>query len=53
MSTMLAKEVPEKTLRPRLMAPLSIFEEMDRLTAGIAKRAFSLFQERGVATALH
>ena len=44
---MLAKEVAEKTLRPRLMAPLSIFEEMDRLSADIAKRAFNFFQERG------
>ena len=30
-----------------LMAPSSISEEMDRLTAEIEKRAFSLFQERG------
>ena len=47
MSTMLAKEAPEKTPRPRLMAPLSIFEEMDRLAAEIEKRAFSLFEQRG------
>ncbi len=47
MSTMLAKEAPEKTPRPRLMAPLSIFEEMDRLAADIEKRAFSLFEQRG------
>ena len=47
MSTMLAKEAPEKTPWPRLMAPLSIFEEMDRLAAEIEKRAFSLFEQRG------
>lgn len=47
MSTMLAKEAPEKTPRPRLMTPLSIFEEMDRLAAEIEKRAFSLFEQRG------
>ncbi|HVC90196.1 MAG TPA: Hsp20/alpha crystallin family protein [Acidobacteriaceae bacterium] len=47
MSTMLAKEAPEKALRPSLMAPLSIFEEMDRLAAEIEKKAFSLFQQRG------
>ena len=47
MPTMLAKEAPETSFRPSLMAPLSIFEEMDRLTADIAKRAFNLFEERG------
>ena len=52
MSTMLAKEAPEEAPQPRLMAPLSIFEEMDRLAAEIEKRAFNLFEERGCGDGL-
>ena len=39
--------VTERPLSRAMPAPLSIFEEMDRLTRQIRDRAFGLFQERG------
>lgn len=47
MSTLATKETPEILLSHELLTPLSIFEEMDRLSREIQERAFSFFEERG------
>jgi len=47
MSTLVTREEPEVAITRKMLTPLSIFEEMDRLTREVQERAFNLFEERG------
>ncbi|MDE3199761.1 MAG: Hsp20/alpha crystallin family protein [Acidobacteriota bacterium] len=47
MATVLAKPTTEESFRMIMRQPLTIFEEMEKLSNEIQQRAFDLFKERG------
>ncbi|HWA93993.1 MAG TPA: Hsp20/alpha crystallin family protein [Terracidiphilus sp.] len=47
MSTLLTQPTAEESFRMMMRPPLTIFEEMEKLTNEIQQRAFHLFKERG------